>query len=200
MQGDHSFLGASPDLPRFLRSITRERSITVRRIATSIALAIALSILLPSSICLAQQAPAGTTAYIYGGNHFTDCFQFPMCWPYTTHDSVVVFFTVSTPLPPNMPWSFVKPTSYIIDDGVQRLTSGSSSGWFLMATDKTGNPLYWQVQVTARYWWGVARILTYNSPGSGPITDAGSKEGYTGTTYFGKNTGDWGRWIVITTP
>ena len=171
----------------------------MRRIAISIVLAIAVSVLLPSSICLAQQAPASTTAYIYAGNHFTDCFQ-DCSWPYTRHHSVMVFFTVSTPLPPNMPWKFVKPTSYIIDDGVQRLTSGSSSGWFLMATDKTGNPLYWQVQVTARYWWGVARILTYNSPGSGPITDAGSQEGYTGTTYFGKNTGDWGRWIVITTP
>jgi hypothetical protein len=172
----------------------------MRRIAISIALAIAVSILLPSSICLAQQAPASTTAYIYGGNHFTDCFQFPMCWPYTTHHSVMVFFTVSTPLPPNMPWKFVKPTSYIIDDGVQRLTSGSSSGYFLMTTDKTGTPWLWQVDITARYSWGIAHILTYNSPGSGPVTDAGSQEGYTGATYWGKNTFDYGRWIVITTP
>lgn len=181
----------------------------MRRITLAIALTIAFSSLLLSSIGMAQQAPAGTTTYIYAGNHFTYCWdsQEPKqrctdkTWPYTIHSSVILMFTVSSPLPANMwPMQYVQPLSWMIDDGAQRMTAGSSKGVFLIGTDATGTPSYWQIDVRAAEWWGVAEIRTYMSPASGPIKDEGVQTGYTGAQYWGKNTFSAGRWIVITTP
>jgi hypothetical protein len=113
---------------------------------------------LPSTSALAD------TTYTYTGNPFNT-----LNGVYTTSDFVSGSFTVATPLAPDTPYGAITPGSFSFSDGHQTLdASNTSTAFFGVATDDTGNIVGWYIALID----AEANIQTSNPYINGIVDDA----------------------------
>ena len=83
------------------------------------------------------------TTYTCTGNDFTIAQA-----PYTISDSSSGYFTVASPLAPNLSFSSISYTSYSFSDGMQTLTNLNSRQVPLaISTDGSGNIVQWNLEI-----------------------------------------------------
>lgn len=105
----------------------------------------------------------GTTAEYESGSNYA-----PGASLYTTSDSVTGWFTVATPLAPDLTGGSFTPDSFSFSDGIQILTDTNSLGGGQLSTDASGNIVGWEIQVLTGYEDSVTgEIVMFGGPGFG---------------------------------
>jgi hypothetical protein len=126
----------------------------------------------------------------YTGNHFTTASP-----PYTVNDKVTASITLAAPLGDNLNFPNVSPIAYSLTDGVQTITSLSSTavGVFTFSTDATGTITQWSIQAVpffARPVQSLPRIVTEKV--EGPFGFSDDEAGLHGFMAFNfANPGEW---------
>jgi hypothetical protein len=94
---------------------------------------------------------AAATTYTYTGNDFTVAGA-----PYTTSDSVSGYFTVATPLGPNLVDQTITPLTFSFTDGPDTVSNtndtggnGSGSVFLFFYTNSAGLPIDWYFSVAS---------------------------------------------------
>jgi hypothetical protein len=149
--------------------------------------------------------------YTYTGNPFTFganiIEQVPPTPPFTINDFVSGWFTVASPLGPNMTVASIGPVTYSFNDGISTLTNSNSTlAFFEVGTDATGFINDWSIEADGPFIPGAGQITvgtinvqntntnTVGDYGVLPIVGANRTDVGAGNEY------DPGTWTSVTTP
>lgn len=98
------------------------------------------------------------TTYTYTGNPYSLAAS-----PWTTSMFISGFFILPLPLPTNLAFGFITPSSFSFFDGVQTLTqSSASSSQFQVGTDATGQINQWSIFLQASSGGSIATTTNHD--------------------------------------
>jgi len=152
-----------------------------------------IGLLILASICTPDaRANSILYTYTYTGNVFSSAVGV-----YDTNDYVHGYFTLTSPLGSNFPYSQITPLTFSYFDGHVTVDSSNYNSlpgyiWYYVSTDDNGNVQAWRFQLLSQD----GTILTFNTPG-GNRRDGG----YLGLDLNnnGENSGNPGVWVVSAT-